>query len=180
MLKPFAAATLSLLFVIAPGAGNARLVAQATKPATASAQSSQDIDRDVWSVFVATVAADDIIRMGEAYFPNAVVVMPSGTSPIKDTLDRWGRDMVAAKAKGNTATVEFRFSRRQDDATTAFEAGIFKYTVIEKSGTRTSKFYPFEALLGKANGRWRVLMERQFAEVTQTEWDKLARDALAG
>jgi hypothetical protein len=83
--------------------------------------------------------------------------------------------MVAAKAKGNTATVEFRFSRRQDDASTAFEAGIFKYTVIEKSGVRTPKFYPFEALLGKANGKWRVLMERQFADVTQAEWDKLAK-----
>jgi hypothetical protein len=91
--------------------------------------------------------------------------MPSTTSPIKETLDRWGKDMVAAKAKGNRATVEFRFSRRQDDATTAFEAGIFRYTVIEKSGTRTSKCYPFEALLGKTNGKWRVLMERQFAEV---------------
>ena len=171
MVKPFAAAT----FVVALLASNAQLVAQAAKPAATSTQSSQDIDRDVWSVFVATVAADDIIRMGEAYFPNAVVVTPGGTSPIKDTLERWGRDMVAAKAKGNKAAVEFRFSRRQDDVTTAFEAGIFKYTVIEKAGTRTSKFYPFEALLGKANGKWRVLMERQFAEVTQAEWDKLAK-----
>jgi hypothetical protein len=149
--------------------------AQGIKPATTNAQWTQDIDRDVWSVLAATVAADDIVRMGETYFPNAVVVTPNATSPLKETLDRWGKDMVAAKAKGNSATVEFRFSRRQDDAATAFEAGIFKYTVIEKSGTRTSKFYPFEALLGKANGKWRVLMERQFAEVTQAEWNKLAK-----
>lgn len=60
-------------------------------------------------------------------------------------------------------------------ATTAFEAGIFKYTVIDKAGVRTPKFYPFEALLGKANGKWRVLIERQSAEVTPAEWDKLAR-----
>ena len=174
MLRQIAVVTLFLLFVM-NGAGGSSFSAQTAKPAAANAQSSQDIDRDVWAVFTATVATDDIIRMGEAYFPNAVLVTPSATSPIKDALDRWGRDMVAAKAKGNTATVEFRFSRRQDDATTAFEAGIFKYTVIEKSGTRASKFYPFEALLGKANGRWRVLMERQFAEVTQAEWDKLAK-----
>src|SRR6187200_946445 len=61
--------------------------AQGVKPATTNSQSTADIDRDVWSVFVATVAADDIVRMGEAYFPNAVVVMPSTTSPIKETLD---------------------------------------------------------------------------------------------
>ena len=105
----------------------------ATTP-PAIAPSSHDIDLDVWSVFVATVAADDIVGMGNVYFPDAVLVRPRGTEPIKQTLDGWGRDMVAAKAKGNRATVEFRFSRRQDDATTAFDAGIFRYTVIEKSG----------------------------------------------
>jgi ketosteroid isomerase-like protein len=140
-----------------------------------TASSSHEIDTDVWSVFVATVAADDIVGMGNVYFPNAVLVRPQGTDPIKETLDRWGRDMVAAKAKGNRATVEFRFSRRQDDATTAFEAGIFKYTVIEKAGASNSKFYPFEELLAKTNGKWRVLMERQFAEVTEEEWDKLPK-----
>jgi ketosteroid isomerase-like protein len=148
---------------------------QGTTATTATAPSSRDIDIDVWSVFVATVAADDIVRMGNVYFPNAVLVGPRGTKPIKETLEGWGRDMVAAKAKGNRATVEFRFSRRQDDTTTAFETGIFKYTVIEKSGASSSKFYPFEQLLAKTNGKWRVLMERQFSEVTQDAWDKLPK-----
>jgi len=142
----FRAVAALLLSVVLLATYDSSIHAQAVKPATSNAQSTQDIDKDVWSVFVATVAADDIVRMGEAYFPNAVVVMPNATSPIKQTLDRWGKDMVAAKAKGNRATVEFRFSRRQDDAATAFEAGIFKYTVIEKSGTMTSKFYPFEVI----------------------------------
>ncbi len=142
---------------------------------TGAASSAREIDRDIWSVFVATVAADDIVGMGRAYFPEAVLVSPSGTSPIKDTLERWGRDMVAAKSRGDRATVEFRFSRRQDDSTTAFEAGIFKYTVITKSGVSSPKFYPFEELLVKTNGVWRVLMERQFALVTQDAWDKLPK-----
>jgi len=146
----------------------------ATAP-TAVAPSSREIDLQVWSVFVATVAADDIVGMGNVYFPDAVLVRPRGTQPIKQTLEGWGRDMVAAKAKGSRATVEFRFSRRQDDASTAFDAGIFKYSVIEKSGASVSKFYPFEELIAKTDGKWRVLMERQFAEVTQEEWDKLPR-----
>jgi ketosteroid isomerase-like protein len=140
---------------------------------TATTSSAQEIDREIWSVFVATVAADDIVGMGRAYFPDAVLVTPQGTRPIKETLERWGRDMVAAKTRGDKATVAFRFSRRQDDSTTAFEAGIFKYTVIAKSGAMTPKFYPFEELLVKTNGKWHVLMERQFAEVTQDAWDKL-------
>ena len=140
-----------------------------------AAASSAEIDRDVWSVFVATVAADDIVGMGRAYFPDAVLVSPKGTRPIKATLEGWGRDMVAAKARGDKATVEFRFSRRQDDSTTAFEAGIFKYTVIAKSGASTPKFYPFEELLVKTDGKWRVLMERQFDLVTEDAWNKLAK-----
>ena len=140
-----------------------------------AAASSSEIDRDVWSVFVATVAADDIVGMGRAYFPDAVLVSPKGTRPIKATLEGWGRDMVAAKSRGDRATVEFRFSRRQDDSTTAFEAGIFKYTVIARSGASTPKFYPFEELLVKTDGKWRVLMERQFDPVTEDAWNKLAK-----
>jgi len=142
---------------------------------TATASTADEIDHDIWSVFVATVAVDDIVGMGRAYFPDAVLVSPKGTRPIKETLDGWGRDMVAARARGDKATVEFRFSRRQDDSTTAFEAGIFKYTVIARSGASTSKFYPFEELLLKTDGKWRVLMERQFDVVTQEAWDKLAK-----
>ena len=140
---------------------------------TATTSSAREIDRDIWSVFVATVAADDIVGMGRAYFPDAVLVSPKGTRPIKDTLEGWGRDMVAARARGDKATVAFRFSRRQDDSATAFEAGIFKYTVIARSGASTPRFCPFEELLVKTNGRWLVLMERQFAVVSQDEWDKL-------
>jgi hypothetical protein len=104
-----------------------------------------------------------------------VLVSPNGTAPIKSTLERWGRDMVTAKSKGDKATVAFRFSRRLDGATTAFESGIFKYTVITKVGVATPKYYPFEQLLAKTNGKWLILMERQFAEVTQAEWDKLSK-----
>ena len=136
---------------------------------------SSEIDRGIWSVFTATVANEDIVGMGRVYFPEAVLVTPKGTTPIKQTLERWGRDMAAAKARGDKATVEFRFSLRQDDSTTAFEAGLFKYTVITKAGVSTPQFVPFEVLLVKSNGAWRVLMERQFAAVAQADWDKLAK-----
>lgn len=165
----FAALAACLLSTVALAAS------QGARPTSPAAPSTAEIDREIWTVLVQTVAADDIVRMGQVYFSDAVLVSPRQTAAIKDTLDRWGKDMVAAKAKGNSAEVEFRFSNRQDGVTTAFESGIFKYTVIEKSGTRTSKYYPFEQLLSKINGKWRVLMERQFPEVTQAEWDKLPK-----
>ena len=145
-----------------------------TAGASQPASSTPEIDRTIWSAFTATVVADDIVGMGRLYASDAVLVTPKGTTPIKQTLERWGRDMVAAKARGDKASVEFRFSLRQDDSTTAFEAGIFKYTVISKSGVSIPQFVPFEVLLVKT-GRWSVLMERQLAPVTQAEWDKLAK-----
>lgn len=152
-------------------AATAGVIAQQAFPTT----SSQEIDREIWSILIQTVATDDIVGMGNTYYPDAVLVSPNGTAPIKATLERWGRDMETAKAKGDKASVEFRFSKRLDGATTAFESGIFKYTVIQKSGASTPKFYPFEQLLAKTNGKWRILMERQFAEVTQADWDKLPK-----
>ena len=151
------------------------LVLSAAASQAPSAAQSLEIDRQVWSPIAATVAADDIVGMGRLYFPEAVVVTPKGTTPIKEMLEKWGKDMVAAKARGDRATVEFRFSLRQDDSTTAFEAGMFKYTVITKAGTSTPQYIPFEALLGKSSGSWRVLMERQLPAVTQAEWDKLKK-----
>ena len=147
----------------------------ASAGASQTASSTQDIDRSVWAVIAQTVVADDIVGMGRLYAADAVLVTPKQTTPIKETLERWGKDMLAAKARGDRATVEFRFSQRQDNATTAFEAGLFKYTVISKAGVSTPQYVPFEALLVKTGGQWRLLMERQFAPVSQAEWDKLTK-----
>ena len=94
--------------------------------AVAAAGSIAEIDRDVWAPVAASVANDDIVAMGRVYHPAAVLVTKAGTKPIAAALDGWGKDIVAAKKNGVRATVEFRFSSRQADATTAFETGIFK------------------------------------------------------
>lgn len=163
MSKQIVTMTVVMCSVLAIGAG-----------ASQTTSSTREIDRTVWSVISTTVVEHDIAGMGRLYAPDAVLVTPKGTSPIKDALDRWGRDMVAMKARGDKATVEFRFSRRQDDSTTAFEVGMFKYTVTAK-GVSTPNIHPFEALLVKTNGQWRIVMERQFDAVTQAEWDKLPK-----
>ncbi|MFL5519914.1 MAG: nuclear transport factor 2 family protein [Gemmatimonadales bacterium] len=134
---------------------------------------SREIDETVWNVLIETVATSDIARMGTMYFPNAVLVHPKGTAPIDKTLERWGQQMAEAKAKGSKAALAFRFRMRQDDATTAFETGIFRYTVTDKAGVSTPIFIPFEILMAKQNGKWRILMERQFEGVTEADWNKL-------
>lgn len=134
---------------------------------------THEIDADVWNVITDTVATRDIVKMGSTYLPDAVLVAPEGTKAISTALKKWGRDMVEQQAKGQTATVAFRFSRRQDDAATAFESGIAKYTVQENSGAMKSMYWSFEQLFVKKNGKWRILMERQVSDLAQADWDKL-------
>ena len=60
-------------------------------------------------------------------------------------------------------------------ACTAFEMGMFRYTVIDSAGTPASIHVPMEALLVRANDRWVIVMERQFAAAGPQEWDALTR-----
>jgi ketosteroid isomerase-like protein len=145
-------------------------------PGSAPTQgSAAAINTDVWSAVAASVVNDDITAMGAVYHPQAVLVSATGTRPISEALAGWGKDMVTNKGRGIRATVEFRFTARQDDATTAFEAGAFKYTVIDKSGKSTPSYRRLETLLVKHQGKWRIMMERQLAAITEAEWNALPR-----
>ncbi len=146
-----------------------------TAPAGAAGPSTADIDRQVWQAVAASVVADDIVAMGRVYHPAAVLVSKDGTTPIAAALERWGRDMVTAKKNGVKASVEFRFTTRQDDATTAFEAGAFRYATTDKAGVTTPGYVRFEALLVKGASGWQVVMERQLDAITEGAWNALPR-----
>ena len=120
-----------------------------------------------------TVVDSDIGKMASAYHPDAVLVFPSFTVSAGDQLAEWGRDMVEMEKLGTTATVDFRFTRRQDDEFTAFESGMFKYATADASGAEASYHVPFEALLVKKEGRWLILMERQLERADEAAWAAL-------
>ncbi|MBK8247161.1 MAG: nuclear transport factor 2 family protein [Gemmatimonadetes bacterium] len=146
-----------------------------TVPPRAAQPTSAAIDADVWKPVAASVVNRDIVAMGRVYHTDAVLVSGNGTQSISAALDGWGKGMVEEKAKGNRATVEFRFSKRQDYAETAFETGVFKYTVFDKAGTATPSYRQLETLLVKRQGRWVILMERQLDAVTESAWNALPR-----
>lgn len=146
-----------------------------TLPAMAAAQSTAEIDREVWQAVAASAANHDIIAMGRVYHPAAVLVSNTGTTPIAAALERWGKDMVTARANGSKASVAFRFTRRQDDATTAFEAGAFRYATTNAAGVETPGYVRFEALLVKTPDGWRMVMERQLDAITEAQWNALPR-----
>lgn len=133
--------------------------------------SSAAIDADVWTPVAASVVNDDIVAMGRVYHADAILVTADGTRRISEALAGWGKDIVANKSKGIRASVEFRFSKRQDNAETAFETGIFKYTVTDKAGVSTPRYRRLEALLVKSGGKWRIVMERQLEATDEAGWN---------
>lgn len=141
--------------------------------AQTGAGTSAAIDADVWKPVAASVVNNDIAAMGRVYHPDAILVMRTGTKRISEALAGWGEGMVTNKGKGITATVEFRFSQRQDDAETAFEAGMFKYTTKDKAGVSTPRYVRMEALLVRTGGKWRMIMERQLETVDEAAWNAL-------
>ncbi len=136
----------------------------------------QVVERDAfWAEISRSVGAGDFEAYAASCHPDGVLV--SGTkslsSPLSVALARWEKEFVATKAGKMKASVEFRFSQRLGDETTAHETGIFLYSSTVADGTPTAELIHFEQLLVKQNGRWKTVMEYQKSKASQKEWDAL-------
>ncbi|HIG83109.1 MAG TPA: hypothetical protein EYG40_00080 [Verrucomicrobia bacterium] len=105
-------------------------------------------------------------------------VLVSGTNnssyPLSDALVRWKKDFTATKEGKMKASVEFRFSKRISDPTTAHETGIFLYSSGDSGENLKKEYIHFQALLVKIKGGWKIMMEYQKSKASQVEWNKLA------
>jgi hypothetical protein len=91
-------------------------------------------------------------------------------------LARWKARFDNTKEGRQMDTVDFRFSERIGDETTAFEKGIFYFTSHDSSGNLKSETYiHIEAVLVKRNERWLCLVEHQKSIATKEEWDALKK-----
>ncbi len=97
--------------------------------------------------------------------------------PLSDALKRWEQDFTDAKSGKIKASVEFRFSKRLGDKTTAHETGMFFYSKVNADGTKTMYYIHLEALLIK-RGTWKIMMEYQKSEGTEKEWNSSVKKHL--
>ena len=106
-------------------------------------------------------------------------VLVSGTKktsyPLSEALVRWEKDFTAAKAGQIETKVEFRFSQRLGDETTAHETGIFLYSFTDSKGLWKQEHIHFQALLLKGKDGWKIMMEYQHSKATKEEWESLTR-----
>ena len=128
-----------------------------------------------WKEVSRAVNEGDFEAYKATVHPEGVLVAGTrGTSqPLADALKRWKKEFDATKAGKMKASVDFRFSQRIGDETTAHETGIFRYasSTAEKNAV---EFIHFEGLLVKREGKWQIIMEYQKSRATRQEWDALA------
>ena len=118
-----------------------------------------------WDTYKATAHPDAILVSGVA----------KQTYPLTHAFARWVHEFEDTKAGKMKASVDFRFNVRYGDATTAYEAGIFRYEQIHEGVEPKPEFIEFEALLRKEDGQWLIVMEYQKSVLSEADWDKVAR-----
>ena len=106
-------------------------------------------------------------------------VLVSGTKntsyPLSKALARWEKEFTATRAGEIKAKVEFRFSQRLGDETTAHETGIFLYSFTDSKGLWKKEYINFQAMLLKGKDGWKIMMEYQHSKATKEEWESLTR-----
>ena len=148
------------------------LTAQFT-PAEENNERLAELDA-LWSIVSHTVRKGDFEGYKATCHKEGVLVAgTSGSShPLSQALTRWKPGFADTKEGKIKASVQFRFSQRLNDETTAHETGMFLYATVNAEGETKNEYIHFEALLVKRNG-WKVLMEYQKSKGTRDDWDKL-------
>ena len=142
-------------------------------PSRLGAQTTTELDA-YWAEVSRTVGEGDFEGYAALYHEDAVLVsrFSNDSYPISTALDGWEQGFLDTKAGNSKAGVEFRFSQRLNDGTTAHETGIFNYQLETSTGDVTDQYIHFSALLVKKDG-WEMVMEYQQSVATVEEWNAL-------
>jgi ketosteroid isomerase-like protein len=136
-----------------------------------SGQVTAELDA-FWTEVSRTVESGDFSGYAATYHPDAVVIFGDATQPISEALAGWEAGFDDTRTGLLEASVAFRFSQRRNDASTAHETGIFRYSAFSPSDDGSVQYVHFEALLVKKGG-WMMMMEFQRGPATEAEWAAL-------
>lgn len=128
-----------------------------------------------WEKVSRAVKEGDFASYQETCHPEGVLVSGNKrtTQKLAAALKRWRPDFESTREGKMKASVEFRFSTRLSDATTAHESGIFRYESQTPGEEAKVEYVKFEGLLIKSQDAWKILMENQQCSVSEAEWQRL-------
>jgi ketosteroid isomerase-like protein len=146
----------------------------ASLPASGTAQGVASELNAFWAELSRTVEEGDFEGYSATYHADAVLVsaLANTSYPISQALAGWQQGFVDTREGRMEASVEFRFTQRLTDGSTAHETGMFNYAIVNAEGQRIDQYIHFEALLVKKGG-WKMVMEYQKSEATREEWNAL-------
>jgi hypothetical protein len=141
-------------------------------PRAVTAQTAGELDA-FWAELARTVEEGDFEGYSALYHPDAILVsLGSETSyPIAQALAGWKQGFDDTRAGDARAGVDFRFTRRLHDETTAHETGIFRYTFQPQGEAESVAMLHFEGLLVRNDEGWLLIMEFQQEAATDAEWE---------
>jgi ketosteroid isomerase-like protein len=132
------------------------------------AQSTKEIDQQVWLPFIKTFNSYDDDGFSAVHSKDVIRVS-------QDSKQIYGYDQYfpkktdAARARQNTWTrdIQLRFLQRIDGTDKAFEVGYYKTTSTNTAtGEKRTGYGKFHVLLRKENGVWKILMDADAHEKT--------------
>ena len=130
-----------------------------------------------WTEVARTVSEGDLEGMRATYHPDAVHVPWDSTSyrtqPISKAGDNLPESTARTRAGLQQPNVEFRFTSRIHDETTAHEVGMVHFWRTVPNGERTDAYGLVDSYLVKKEGRWMILVEIQRWDFTEADWDAL-------
>lgn len=147
----------------------------AAPPVVAADEAARLKDLDgFWAEVSRTVREGDFKGYKATCHGEGVLVsgVKKASQPLAKALERWEQDFVDAKSGKTKTNVEFRFSQRIGDESTALESGIFLYSLVDATGLVKHEYIHFEVLLVKRD-TWKTLMEYQKSKATREEWEAL-------
>ena len=163
-----------LIALLTPGLSNAQ-----NETNEKSAQKRIKELNQFYDILSKTVKEGDYEGYSNLYHSDAIVVFTAGEDkksvPVIKALNKWKSGFEDTKSGKVKAQVEFRFSQRVGDETTAHETGIFHYQSYNKAGEVISNYYGhLDMLLVKLDNQWKMIMEHQISDATPEEWDALS------
>ncbi|MEI6176621.1 MAG: DUF1080 domain-containing protein, partial [Verrucomicrobiota bacterium] len=104
-----------------------------------------------WAEVSRSVREGDFDAYKATCHPEAVLIsgQKQTSQPISTALTRWKKDFADTKEGKVRGNVEFRFSKRVGDFTTAHETGVFRYTTLSDKAPPKYDYVHLEALLVK-------------------------------
>lgn len=141
-------------------------------PLPAGAQVTTELDA-LWADVAQAVATGDSKLYLSTYHPDAIFVSARRgiTRTIVDDVEANQSAWADTREGRARRSVEFRFTQRLNNETSAHEVGIFRYASTEADGSTRVVLIHFQAALVKKDGVWLQLLELQTSDATQAEWE---------